>query len=136
MPSSLAKRLGWLRDPIGGGGFLLWMASFQLSVWLRTNGFLEFADLAAGYVFGFGTAFSGWVAAHLWNGHWSKFIDGHPLWKCVSIFVLSMVFVFGLIGALIDLFGNTSEFFNVGFWVGASIMGACFGPLVNEIDGL
>ncbi len=47
-----------------------------------------------------------------------------------------MVCLFGLVGALIDLFANTTSYFNVGFWVGTFVMGTCFGPLVNEIDGL
>jgi len=135
MPPSLQTRVGWLRDPIGGIGFLLWMGSFKLSIWLRDNDFQNLGDISSGYVLGFGTAYSGWVIVHLWKGHLSKFIDPHPIWKWFSIIILITIFLFGLTGALIDLLGNTSGYFNVGFWIGAFVMSACFGPLVDEIVG-
>lgn len=136
MPQSLDQRFGWLRNPIGVLGFLFWMASFKLSVWLREIIFPGLADFTAGYALGFGTAFSGWIVTHLWKGHWPKFVDGHSLWKWFSIFILGIVCLFGLVGALIDLFGDTSGYFNIGFWVGAFVMASCFGPVANEIDGL
>ena len=136
MPPSLDKRFGWLRDPIGGLGFLFWLGSFKLSTWLRDNDWQNLADMASGYVLGFGTAFTGWILVHLWKGHWSKFIDPHPVWKWFSVFVLIVIFFFGLAGAFIDLFGNTNGYFNVSFWFGTFVMGVCFGPLVDEIDGL
>jgi hypothetical protein len=135
MSKSLATRFGWLRDPIGGFGFLLWMGAFQFTTWLRDHGHQNFADLGAGYVLGFATAFSGWVLAHLWKGRWSKFVDSHPFWKWFSILNLAGIFLFGLIGALIDLFANTSGYFNVGFWIAAFVMGACFGPMIDEAEG-
>jgi hypothetical protein len=136
MSKTPAQRFGWLRDPIGGFSFLLWLASFQLTTWLRDNGYQGLSDVGSGFVLGFATALSGWVLAHLWKGRWSKFVDSHPLWKWFSILSLVGIVLFGFIGALIDVFANTSGYFNVGFWISAFAMGACFGPMIDEIEGL
>jgi hypothetical protein len=136
MSKSLFQRFGWLQYPIGGFGFLLWMASFQFTRWLREHGCQSLSDIGAGYVLGFATAFAGWVLVHLWKGRWSKFIDSHSILKWFSILSLASIFLFGFAGTLIDLFANTSGYFNVGFWVSAFVMSSCFGPMIDEIEGL
>ena len=135
MGKSLSQRFGWLQYPIGGFGFLMWMASFQVTTLLRENGCQSLSDIGAGYVLGFATAFAGWVLRHLWKGRWSKFVDSHPFWKWFSILSLAGIFLFGLTGALIDLFADTSNYFNVGFWVATFVMGSCFGPMIDKAEG-
>lgn len=61
MKTSLAPRFSHLRNPIGVVGLLLWLASFQLSIWLRDKAWHDLADLTSGDALGFVTFFSEWL---------------------------------------------------------------------------
>ena len=135
MPS-LSRKFGWLQAPIGGFGFLAWMAAFQGSTWLRERDLSTVADAVAGYILGFGAAFAWWVAHQLYKGHYAKFVEDHRVWKWFSIFTLGVIGLFGAVGFAISLFANVNWQFNIGFALGGFVMGACFGPLIEAADGL
>ncbi len=134
MKTSLAQRFNHLRNPIGVVGLLLWMASFQLSIWLRDKAWHDLADLTSGYALGFVTAFSGWLVHQFWQGHWSRYVDDYFLFKWLSILMTLSIFLFGLAGFLIELFVDTSSYFNIGFMISGFIMGSCFRPMIDELD--
>ena len=134
--SSLAKRLGWLQAPIGGFGFLAWMAAFQATAWLREHSLPATAEGVSGYILGFGAAFAWWVAIQIYKGNYAKIVDDHPVWKWLSISMLGVIGLFGAAGFAISLFANTNWPFNVGFSIGGFVVGACFGPLIEVADGL
>lgn len=134
--NAIARTLSSLQAPVGGLGFLLWMASFQAVSWLREHSLPQLADSTSGYILGFGTAFAGWVAVHLIKGNGSKFIDDNPFFKWISIFTLAVIALFGIAGFLIDVFGDTTWQFNVGFVVGGFVMGTCFGPIIDAAENL
>ncbi len=136
MKPSLHSRFGWLQAPVGGLGLVIWLGAFQGATWFRAHDLPILADLASGYVLGFGSAFAGWIAFHIWKGNTARFIDDNPFFKWVSIIMLSIIGLFGLAGVLIDLYGNTTGWFNTAFWVGGGVMGICTGPLIDDAEGL
>lgn len=109
------------------------MASFQAVSWLNEHDMSKLADGVSGYILGFGAAFAGWVAVHLIKGGGAKFIDTNPIFKWVSVFTLMVIALFGLAGFAIDVFGDTSWQFNLGFVAGGFVMSTCFGPVIDAV---
>lgn len=134
--NAISRTLSSLQAPVGGLGFILWLASFQAASWLREHNRPLLADSTAGYCLGFGTAFAAWIASHLFKGNGSKFIDDNRFFKWISIFTLAVIFLFGIVGFLIDVFGDTTWQFTVGFIAGGFVMSTCFGPIMNAAENL
>lgn len=134
--NAISRTLSSFQAPVGGLGFLIWLASFQAAPWLREHNLPLLADCMAGYILGFGAAFAGWVAVHLIKGNGSKFIDDNPFFKWISIVVLALIALLGIAGFVIDLFGDTNWQFNVGFVVGGFVMGTCFGPIIDAAENI
>lgn len=133
---TLAKRFEPARIAIGFIGVLAWLASFQFHDLALSKDWLNVAQASAGYTLGFASAFSGWVASQIFLGNFSKLVDPHPFFKWISITMLAGLCFFGIIGGLIDVFGDTSNHFSAAFWIGAAVMGLCTSQVIKLVDGI
>ncbi|MDF1480673.1 hypothetical protein [Extensimonas sp. H3M7-6] len=132
----LSKRLSGFQAPIGGLGLIFWIGAFQAATWAHSESHLMLANVLSGYIMGFGTAFAGWVFVHLWNGKAERFIEPNGLLRWLSIVTVGTIFLFGLAGLAIDLYGDTDGWFNTLFWIGGGVMSLCTGPTIDSADGL
>lgn len=132
----LSKRFSGLQGPFAGLSILLWPVAAQTSGWAREHAYTELTNVASGYWMGFGTAFAGWMFVHMWNGNGSRFVASNGFGRWISIISAGVVFLFGLAGFFIDLYGDTNGWFNTAFWVAAALVGVCVAPVIDAADGL
>lgn len=133
---TLAKRLEPIRILLGFIGAIAWLGSFQFHSFALSHNWTNTAQSSAGFTLGFASAFAGWVATQIFKGNFSKLVDPHPFLKWISIVMLGGLCLFGIIGGLIDVFGDTSNYFSAAFWVGAFVMGLCTAFVVELVDGI
>ena len=131
-----AQKLESPRNLAGVVGAIAWILSLQFHGFALNQGLTAVADASAGYTLGFAAAFSGWVAAQILHGNFAKLVDSHRVFKWLSIVALGCICLFGIIGGVLELCGDASNYFNVAFWFGGFIMAVCTAHVVKLIDGI
>lgn len=135
MSSKLKDLLEPPRLLLGVLGAIAWLTTFRLHEYALAQGWEPVAHASTGYMLGYASAFSGWVASQVYDGNLSRLVDPHPFWKVISIGLLALLCAIGLIGGFIDFFRDTSLTQRLSFWIGAFVMGVCTSRVVQLVDG-
>lgn len=127
------KHLPFGQAALGFWGFLLWVPSFQAAQFLESIGWPRAADFSLGYAIGVVAGWSLYVFYKLMRGKSESFLGDHQVWRSLSYIVLSIVLVAGVAGTIIDIWGNTTVSYNVGFCVGGLVSGFGISVMVDHL---
>ncbi|WP_078118569.1 hypothetical protein [Thiosocius teredinicola] len=117
-------------------GFLLWMFLLSAIELIEAQGWKVVYEFVSGYSFGYIVAFSGLLFWEVIKGRGRRFLDPHPVFGWLSYFVLGMVFLFGLAGLAIEVFGYTNWPYNIGSLMAGVAVGIGLAPVIDKYDKL
>lgn len=124
---------GWQIQLAFWGG-LLWLGAFSITDYANTHKYHELSSAMAGYIMGFVTAFSGYLLWEIVCGRGKKFLDSHPVGRVFSTIPLILLIAIGLVGFYGEIFGNTTWYYNISFFIAAFIVKNGLIPAVDHFD--
>jgi len=122
---------------LGGWGIVLLLASFAIVEKLNFYNLKDASLVISGYVIGFYTTLAGYL---FWEvliaGRWARILGPTKGFaRVIAALPLSGIFIYGLVGFLVGIFGSTPWFYNSSFALAGLAASQGFIPLINFIDG-
>jgi hypothetical protein len=88
-----------------------------------------------GYIMGFYTTFSGYIFWALANGEWQgKLGSQSEFFRLFSSIPLIVMFLFGIFGFLINIFGSMPWFYHLSFFVASVVVSQGILPTLRTLD--
>lgn len=113
-------------------GSLIWLLGLSTAETIKNLGWEILYKINAGYVLSYLTAFSGFVFLECLKGRGKIFLDSHPIFRWTSYLSLAVIFIFGLLGLIAQIFGNTNWHFNIGAFFGALVIAQGVLPVIEN----
>jgi hypothetical protein len=113
-------------------GSLIWLLGLSTAEAIKNQGWEPLYKFNAGYVLGYLTAFSAFVFWECVKGRGKKFLDSHTLFRWTSYISLAVIFIFGFLGLIAQIFGNTNWHFNIGAFFGALVIAQGVLPVIEN----
>src|SRR5690606_4177932 len=113
-------------------GSLIWLLGLSTAEAIKSLGWEPLYRINSGYVLGYLTAFSGFVFWECLKGRGKKFLDSHPTFRWISYLSLTAIFIFGFLGLIAQVFGNTNWHFNIGASFGALVIAQGVLPVIEN----